>query len=374
MWVDFQPTLCTSIAVVQPDFRLVGRLLFERDIESRGEIEGIYKCDDLKLELAVTSTGDAATQPAQATVQLPQGLTTQDGKNQVQVDLGRVEPDKTVRKEIPLKLDPQQASDQVELQANATAGDLKAQVQLPAVKVLDPQLKVTVDAPQQAYINKPIEMTVTVENPSQDPVLDTVVRIQGPAGAERFTVEGAQAGRDGSIQIGRLDGGQSKEFTVSMQANEPTNANVTVSAEGYCAQAQQQKAQIALKGIPAVLIEVVDKVDPVPVGETTVYEIAVKNQGTEKDTNLQLSATLPEGLEFIRGDGETKVSAEGKTINFGQLKEIAPGDVVSWTIQARAKNPAKARLKVEMKSDATDEPITEEEPTTLYGDRPQGQN
>jgi uncharacterized repeat protein (TIGR01451 family) len=374
MWVDFQPTLCTSINVVQPDFRLVSRLLFDRDIETRGDLEGIYKCDDLSLEMAVTSTGDAATPPAQATVQLPKGLTTADGKNQVQVDLGRIEPNKTVRRAIPLKLDPQQAGDQIALQAQATAGDLKAQVQLPGVKVLDPQLKVSVDAPEQAYINKPVEINVTVENPGQDPVLDTVVRVQGPAGAERFTVEGAEADRDGSIRIGRLDGGQKKEFTVRMEAKAPTRANVNVSAEGYCVAAQQQKAQIALKGIPAVLIEVVDKVDPVPVGEATTYEIAVKNQGTEKDTNLQLSATLPDSMEFVRGDGETKVTADGKNISFGQLKEIAPGDVVSWTIQAKATKADKARLKVEMKSDATDEPITEQEPTTLYGDSPQGQS
>src|SRR5690606_14973337 len=121
-----------------------------------------------------------------------------------------------------------------------------------------------------------------------------------------------------------------------METNKPTDAEVNFIAEGYCVEAQQQATTMSLRGIPAVLIEVVDKVDPVPVGENTVYEISVKNQGTERDTNIQLTATLPESMEFVRGDGETNVSAEGQTINFGQLQEIAPGDVVSWTIQIKA--------------------------------------
>lgn len=375
MWVDFKPTICTTIAVVQPDFRLVGRLLFDREIETEADIKGIYNCDRVWLDMAVTSTGDAATPEGQATVTLPEGLTTEDGKNEIQVDLGRIEPNQTVRKELPLKLDPQKAGDEVAIQARAEAGDLNAEVNLPAVKVLDPQLQVSVDAPEQAYIDRPVEINITVENPGEDPVLDTVVRIQGPAGVENFRIqggEGARAGRDGTFNLGRLDGGQSRDFTVTMQANQPSDANVKVTAQGYCVQAEEQQAQIAMRGIPAVLIEVVDKVDPVPVGENTSYEIAVKNQGTQRDTNIQLRATLPDSMDFVRGDGETKVTANGKQIEFGQLKELAPGDIVSWTVQVKANKADRARLRVELESDATDEPIIEEEPTTLYGDSPQG--
>lgn len=377
MWVDYQPTLCTTINVVQPDFRLVGRLMFDRDVETGEKVEGIYRCDRVFLEMEVTGTGDVATPPAQAMLKLPKGLTTEDGKSELTVDLGAIRPDDTVEKRVPLKLDPQQAGDQIELPITASAGDLKAQITLPAVKVLDPQLELTAEAPQQAYINRPVEVPVTVKNPSQAPVLDAVVRLETSADFERLEARNVDMGPDGTIMLGRLDPGQSREFTLLMETNKPAEATVNFIAAGYCTPEKRQDAKISLKGIPAVLIEVVDKVDPVPVGENTVYEIAVKNQGTALDTNLQLTATLPESMEFVRGDGETKVTAEGKTINFGQLKEIAPGDVVSWTVQVKANQADKARLKVELTSDATDEPVIEQEPTTLYGDSPQaseGQN
>ena len=204
-------------------------------------------------------------------------------------------------------------------------------------------------------------------------MLNAVVRVEASADFERFTAQGIEVSRDGAIALGRIEPGQSREFTLLMEASRPADATLGVAAEGYCVEAVRRNAKLALKGIPAVLIEVVDKVDPVPVGENTVYEIAVKNQGTQQDTNIELTATLPESMEFVRGDGETKVTADGKTITFAPLRQLAPGDVVSWTVQAKANKADKARLKVELKSDATDEPIVEQEPTTLFGNSPQAQ-
>lgn len=369
MWVEYEPTLCTTTDVVQPDFQLIGRLLFERGIETDQEIEGIYHCDQVFLEMQVTSTGDAATPPAQVTAQLPKGLTTADGQSELQLDLGAIAPNKTVEKRIPLKLDPQQAENELQLPITATAGELKAQATLPAVKILDPQLKVTMEAPKQAYIDQPVKVPVTVENPGQAPVLNASVQVEA-SGVNEFSAEGIEVSKDNTIALGRIDPGQSKQFTLLMKASEPTESTLSLVPAGYCVQAEQQQAKIALQGIPAVLIEVVDQVDPVPVGETTIYEIEVLNQGTAADNEIQVSATLPEGMTFVEGRGDTEVTADGQTITFAPVETLAPKDVAAWTVQVKADQAAKARLKVQLESEAIDEPIIEQEPTTLYGTVP----
>lgn len=364
MWVDYQPTLCTTIAVVEPDFRLTGRLLYDREGEAR-DIQGIYSCDVLRLQVGVTGTGDVETPPAKVTVQLPEGLTTEDGKNEVAIDMGAIAPERTVEKEIALKLDPAKAKGDLELPITATAGDLKAQASVTGVRVLQPQLKLEVNAPKEALIDQQVSIPVTVSNPGDTPVLQAAVDVAA-TGIKRFQARGAELTRDGQVALGRLEPGESKEFQVLFSADEPTETEVTVAARGFCVEAQEAKAKLALKGIPAILIEVVDKVDPVPVGQTTVYEITLKNQGTATDTNIQLSAELADTMEFVRGDGETEVSSEGKAVQFAPLKSMKPGEVVSWTVQVKATGAEKSRFRVHLKSDSTDEPILEEEPTTLF--------
>lgn len=370
MWVDYQPTLCTVIEVVQPDFRLIGRLLFERGIEVEG-VEGIYGCDTVFLELEVISTGEAATEPAQVSINLPKGLTTEQGESKVALDLGRLEPNQAVEKQIPLKLDAKQAASELQFPITATAGDLSAKISLPAVNILDPKLELALEAPQEAYIGKSVEMPITVTNPSDSPVLNAAVQVTGVADFDQITADGAQLAEGGAVALGRIDPGQTREFTLLMEAAKPTDATITVAAKAYCVEAVQKQAKVSLIGIPAVLIEVVDQVDPVPVGEYTVYEIEVLNQGTAADTNIQVTATLPQGMQFVEGRGDSKVTAEGQTITFTPVKELAPGDIAAWTVRVKATQPAKARLKVELTSEATDQPIIEQEPTTLYGDSPQ---
>ena len=57
---------------------------------------------------------------------------------------------------------------------------------------------------------------------------------------------------------------------------------------------------------------------------------------------------------------------QGQQLQFGKIDQLAPGDMVSWYIQAKANEAGKANFKVEMTSDASQRPVNEQEPTTLY--------
>lgn len=367
LWVDYNPTLCSTFEIVQPDFRLAATLRMYRDLALKQdeEVGGAYRCDKIMLETKVTSTGDAATAPATVMIDLPKGLTTEDGKSQLKMDLGALAAGKTVDRQTTLKLDPAQAGNEIRLAATATAGNLKADVHLPAVKVLDPKLDLKVEGGGEQYIGRPAPMKVTLTNPGKDPVLDARVQITSSASGSRFSIDGSNE-RNGMIAVGRLNPGESKTFNAHLESRTPMDATVNVKADGYCVAAIEKQAAVKLKGVAAVLIEVVDKKDPVPVGEDTVYEIAVKNQGTAPDSNIQLKATLPSAESFVDAHGASDVKANGETLTFGKVPTVAPGDVVSWTIRVKANEAAKVRFKVELTSDANKVPVIEQEPTTLY--------
>ena len=366
LWVDYNPTLCSTFEIVQPDFRLTAVLRMYRDLAVAGQQEdvgGAYRCDRVVLETQMTSTGDAATAPATVMLDLPKGVMTADGKNQLKMDVGALQPGKAIDKKTELKLDPSQAAGQLKLVATATAGDLKAEVDLPAVKILDPKLDLKVEGGGEQYIGRPAGMKVTVSNPGQDPVLDARVHVTQPAGG-RFAIDGAD--RDGMITIGRLNAGESRTFDARLESRKAMTADVLVKADAYCVAAIEKKANVVLKGIPAILLEVVDKKDPVPVGEETVYEIAVKNQGTAVDNNVMIKVTLPASESFVEAHGATQGKANGETVTFAKVPAVQPGEVVSWTVRVKANEADKAKFKVELTSDANKDAVIEQEPTTLY--------
>ena len=60
------------------------------------------------------------------------------------------------------------------------------------------------------------------------------------------------------------------------------------------------QANLNVVGVPALLLEVVDREDPVEVGGEICYEIRVLNQGSATSSNVQILATVPEGLTEFR--------------------------------------------------------------------------
>ena len=127
-------------------------------------------------------------------------------------------------------------------------------------------------------------------------------------------------------------------------------------------------------GVPALLLEMVDRFDPIPVKGTTSYPIGILNQGSAQVTNIRLEATVPAGMEFVRASGPGNKSAdysiEGKTIVFEPVATLDPGAKLEFEVFTRALAPGDLRFKIKMTADQLKEggPVTEEESTTVYSE------
>jgi uncharacterized repeat protein (TIGR01451 family) len=119
-------------------------------------------------------------------------------------------------------------------------------------------------------------------------------------------------------------------------------------------------------GVPAILLEVVDTVDPIEVGDETTFVLMVTNQGSSDDTNVKIVGTLPPTFEFISGSGATPVTASGQTVSISPVGKLAPGANAQWRIVVKAKGVADARSRWELTSDQFKSPIIETESSNLY--------
>jgi uncharacterized repeat protein (TIGR01451 family) len=119
-------------------------------------------------------------------------------------------------------------------------------------------------------------------------------------------------------------------------------------------------------GIPAILLEVVDTIDPVEVGKDTVFIVTATNQGSATDRNVKVVATLPASMTFVSGTGASAVSASGQTVTMSPVATLAPGAKAEWRITVRAAKAEDARSRWEMTSEQFKTPVTETESTYLF--------
>jgi uncharacterized repeat protein (TIGR01451 family) len=116
-------------------------------------------------------------------------------------------------------------------------------------------------------------------------------------------------------------------------------------------------------------VEVNDLADPVVVGKEVTYEIRVKNSGKSAEQNIKVLAILPAELTLIRlgthGPGRYDVDME-RNIRFQTLKEIKPGETLTYRVRARAQQAGEVSLQVVYETASMEKSKTVEEKTTLF--------
>lgn len=355
--VDFDQTMCSPLAVVQPELRL------ERLVMTDGPA---YVCEDIEVRYVLTNIGSGETSEAVIMEQLPEGF-EYEGQPRVQLNAGTLAAGESYEETVVISA---QQPGRFSGQATARAGEMSVQSrQSEAIEVYKPEIDVRIDGPSQHYVGWPATYRIIVENTSDAPALETVLNLPEMDNLDRVSISpGRMVQDDGTIAIGRLDPGESQVIEAKLMIEDPQDLSIIATANAYCATAVEDQLSTSFEGIAALRLETIDLRDPVPVGEETTYEIRVKNQGSAESVNVRLTAELPEEMEFVRGRGDSQISADGNQITFEPLTRLGPGELATWRIQARATSTGDVSLKLKMESDSQ-KTVQEEEPTNLFDPR-----
>jgi len=363
--VDYTPATCADIEVVKPDISLSCDMARpEADVYEDGNLDAntFYACDTVVLTCLVRNEGSGATKPTQLSFDLPEGLeAADDGQAEMQID--SIEPGET--REVTLRLAARQARDyQLQPSLTTEGGDMTAEPI--AVRVIQPELELAVQAPSEEYLNRPVRYTVNLRNPGDVAVPATRLMIDPPEQLENRSVSSENvAAEDGSYTIGMLRAGESRSVTLTGDAVDSGTATLEAAAEGYCVETKQATAEVQLQGVPALVLVAYDERDPIAVGNQTTYDIKVRNQGTAAADNIELSGTLGDRLTFVEGDGQTKVSGSGGSFELEPVTRLEPGQSAGWTVTVKGDSEGYGRLDLKMTSTATKRSITEQEPTRV---------
>jgi len=92
LFASYKPSLCAAVNVVNPQIKVTKIAPQQADI-----------CDNIEYRYTVTNIGTGSTERVIVREDLPDGLTTQDGRNQVVLDAGRIEAGQTKEGVVRLK-------------------------------------------------------------------------------------------------------------------------------------------------------------------------------------------------------------------------------------------------------------------------------
>lgn len=354
--VSYDSNLCSNIQVVKPALQV-----------TRVAPKEVLKCDPITLKYTVRNPGSGMARGVKVTEQLPAGLTTKSGSRTVMYDAGDLGAGKSKSFSVVVN-----ASKRGEFtgQANANArSGLKAQSSPMTTVIREPSLTISQSCPEKALMGRKVRFDIKVRNTGNATAEEVTVTNPLPRGAKFLSAtNGGTMGR--GVVTWQLDGlapGATESMSYTVKSDAGGSLPSTATAQTYCAPKATANCQVVVKGIPAVLLEVVDVNDPVEVGDTEVYRITVTNQGTAADTNIKILATLESGMEFVNTTGITKAgSTDRGQIVFNALSSLKPKQKASWEIRVRAAKQGDKRFRVKMTTDALERPVEETEATNFY--------
>ncbi len=345
----YRVPLCDTIDVVEPALAIV--------LEGPADAN----CDCYDLRVMVTNTGSGVAENVQVAVQLPAGLTTNDSLNLSAGNLAAGESKQSMIRVCAANAGSNTAN------ASATSGQLNVASNPVTTVVRRPMLAINCSAPSTMFLGRPAPVTISVSNTGDAASENTVLTYNVPAGAT-VTDAGGGTVQGGQVvwSMGSLAAGASRDVRVSINPGGIGTYNATASVNGSCNTAASCPLSTEVRGIPAILLEVVDITDPVLVGEETTYVITVTNQGSATDTNIRISHTLEAGQTFVSAGGATTATSTGQQITFAPLPSLAAGAKAEWQVRVRANAAGSVRFSTSMTSDQLTRPVEETEATNQY--------
>lgn len=360
-WVTFTGASVLAVRVREP--KLVLRAAAP---------ERVLVGDAAAFTFTVSNPGDGVAEQVKLTAALSDGLENSRGAR-VPFDVGSLAPGES--RSVQVLCAARAGGDQTCEAVAEADGGLKA-IDKVRVNVVVPRLELQAGGPTLRYLDRRALYTFKVTNPGDAAATNVTLTDVVPAG---FKVLAASDGgrhdyatRAVSWSLGEIGPGQSREVKLEVQAATLGEHTHQVSAQAARGLRVTNELTTHVEGLSALLLEVVDTEDPVEAGGETAYEVRISNTGSKAESDIRLTCTLPDKMEFKGAQGPTAYQEDGKTLVFQTLAKLAPRTDAVYRLNVKATAPGDLRFKVQVTSANLVEPVVESEATRVYSDTPDG--
>jgi uncharacterized repeat protein (TIGR01451 family) len=321
----------------------------------------------VSYQITVTNPGNGPATNVKLSATFDPGLKHDTPTQQVTLDLGTLGPGESRNVTPPLVLTPQAPGPQTTV-VTATADGGLADKQQHTLQVQQARMSLSLAGPKTKYADRRVEWNIHVQNRSDVPLTNVVVRDRLPP---ELIFEGAtQNGtfNNGEVvwALGGIGANQEKILQVTTHtAKTPGKTLHAVTATADPNLRAEDSRPLEILGIPALRLEAVDIGDPAEVGKQVTYQVEVTNTGSLPANQVLIKATIPDEMQVLSATGPTKFETNRQVVTFAKVDALPAGKTLRYTIEVKALKPGDVRFRVELTSQALQAPVLEEESTTI---------
>lgn len=318
---------------------------------------------EVAYNVVVSNTGNTTVEDVVVTDSVPTGMSHASGETLLTYRIGNLEPGQSRNIPVSLKTLQRGRFTNRVVAESANAGKVASEA---TTVVTQPALQLTKTGPREQFIGRTAIYSITVSNPGDAPLSNIVITDTVPEGNRILSADGASVeGNRATWRLASLapDEKQTVQLSLTSPVGGTFNNEAFASAGGLTANAA---APTLWKGYAGLLLEMIDTVDPIEIGQTTDYVITITNQGTAPDTNIRAVLQVPPQMEVVSAGGATPGYADGKTVLFDACPRLDPKQAARWTVRVKAVSAGDSRATVRYTSDLIKTPVAKEESTHTY--------
>ena len=297
---------------------------------------------------------------------IPPGGTEQSATTQV---IGDLKPGEV--KDIDLELTAREAGELL-IQADATSvGGLKAET-TKSVLCRKPELQVDWRGPDKKYAGTEAAYFFRIRNPGTAATEPVEVSVKLPAGAEFVTAsEGYSINTKTGVvswQMAALDVNEEQFAQLRCKIARPGVNNFELNAKTADVDLSDSKTfHTDVVALADLKLEVRDPEGPLPLGESVVYEIRVRNRGTTDAENINIVGLFSEGIDPTTVEGAQFSLRDGR-VSFHPINSLPAGREVVLKIHAKANQVGTHIFRTEVSCPKLDIKLAAEETTRFFED------
>lgn len=314
--------------------------------------------------VVVSNVGSAEARNVVMTDTLPPGIAHDSGRRTITQRMGDLGPRQASSVSIPVRAVQRGRWQNTAVASASNASEVRDDV-VTVVATRDLAIRKTGTA--ETFVGKRASYEIVVSNRGDTRLTDVVVTDIAPPNTRIASAPGGViSGNQVTWRIPVLNAGAEERFSVTLIASQISrycNQATVTTAEGLRGNAE---ACTVVRGLAAMLIEMVDVSDPLMVGESTSMRIRITNQGTADDRNVRLVLSFPPELTPSAPAGATAGRVEGNTVIFNPYPVLAPQQRIEYSVRITGRQAGDARTRAQMTSDLIRTPVTEEESTHVY--------
>ena len=316
-----------------------------------------------RLTISNPGTGQAERVVIQL---IPPGGTAKTATTQ---PIGTLKPGEV--RDLDLELTAREAGE-LTIQASATAeGGLSAD-SVKEILCQKPELQLDWRGPETKYAGTLAAYYFRVRNPGTASTEPVTVRVELPEGTQFIAASDGHKHDPKSNSISwrlpSVEAGQEQFMQVRCKVEKPGANNFDVIAQTVSGDLSDTKSiQTNVVALADLKLEVTDPQGPLPMDESVVYEIRVRNRGTTAAENVSIVGLFSTGIEPTSVEGAQYTIRDGR-VTFNPIQSLPAGREAVLRIRATANQAGTHLFRAEVTCQDLDIKLAAEETTRFFED------